>query len=388
MSYKIERLSANDYEEAIDFLNYVFSFDSVPTNFPVLLPKLYKPTDASMSCNFAVRSNGRIRAIVGLFPMKADVGSRMLKIGGIGGVSTHPSDRGKGYMIALMNECIKTMKEEGYDISCLGGLRQRYNHYGYEKAGVSYNYDIIKNNIRYCFGDNAPYEVTFKPIESSDSNVLSMAREFYEGQPFHCIRPMDEYYSILKSWNMEPFAAFNSDGDMVGYLVSNNEKNCTNEIFARDEEVLKGMLYRWVKDMPKASLSLNIQPWEVETINVLNNISENVNISNSYSWMVFNWCSVIEGLFEVKSLISPALDGTITIGINGAGIFEIDVKGGKASCREVQSEPDFSCDPITAMRLMFGPVPPQYIKNLSRDVYPLLSSWFPLPLGWQHQDGI
>lgn len=388
MTYKVERLSADDYEEAMDFLNYVFSFNSNPTDFPVLLPKLYKPTEKNMRCNYAIRSGGRIRAIVGLFPMDVHAGNRTLKIAGIGGVSTHPRDRGKGYMINLMAECIKTMKCEGYDLSCLGGLRQRYNHYGYETAGVSYDYNITKDNIRYCFGNDAPCGVTFKPLGESDAEAISSAKRLYERQPFHCVRDSDQYYSILKSWNMQPFAAFGSGGQMIGYLVSNERKDHISEIFAIDRPALNEMLHGWVVDMPKRSLTLNIPPWESETIETLDRISEWVSISASYSWMVFNWSSVIEALFEVKSPLGPASDGRFRIGITGAGNFQIDVRDGSACCSRTQCEPDFVCDTLTAMRLMFGPVPPCYIENLPRKLIPLLSSWFPLPLGWQHQDGI
>ena len=38
-----------------------------------------------MSHNFAVRENGRLRAIVGLFPMEIQAGETLLKLGGSAG---------------------------------------------------------------------------------------------------------------------------------------------------------------------------------------------------------------------------------------------------------------------------------------------------------------
>ena len=53
--------------------------------------------------------------------MDWQVGDVVLKIGGIGGVSTHLGHRGKGYMSLLMNHCVEYMKAQGCHMSYLGG---------------------------------------------------------------------------------------------------------------------------------------------------------------------------------------------------------------------------------------------------------------------------
>ena len=55
---------SRDFEDAIDFMNLVFSAHG-PIDFTQLLPALYQPTDEQMGWNWAVRENGRIRAVVG-----------------------------------------------------------------------------------------------------------------------------------------------------------------------------------------------------------------------------------------------------------------------------------------------------------------------------------
>lgn len=67
---EIVRLKSCDFEEAIDFLDFVFSKAYSPTHFRKMLPLCYQPTDEHMSHNFAIRENGKIRAIVGLFQLK------------------------------------------------------------------------------------------------------------------------------------------------------------------------------------------------------------------------------------------------------------------------------------------------------------------------------
>ena len=96
----IERLSTADFEEAMDFLNLVFGAVE-PHDFERMLPLCYRPQE--MHRNLAIREGGRIRAIVGLFERSLEVGAHTLRVGCIGGVSTHPRSRGRGYMRALMD---------------------------------------------------------------------------------------------------------------------------------------------------------------------------------------------------------------------------------------------------------------------------------------------
>ena len=125
MSSEINRLQASDFEEALDMLNFSFGFQH-PKNFETLLPALYKAEDEHMSWNWAVRENGRIRAIVGAFPLAWQLGETTLRISGIGGVSCHPRARNQGYMQQLMSHAVASMRAEGYHLSYLGGQRQRY----------------------------------------------------------------------------------------------------------------------------------------------------------------------------------------------------------------------------------------------------------------------
>ena len=47
---ELVRLKANDYEEAMDFLDIVFSKAHCPHDFGSMLPIIYRPTDEHMNC--------------------------------------------------------------------------------------------------------------------------------------------------------------------------------------------------------------------------------------------------------------------------------------------------------------------------------------------------
>ena len=97
MSDEVIQLRGTDFDECMDFLNEVFS-EHAPHDFAGMLPSIYQPTDEQMACNYAIRVDGKLAAVVGLFPAQWQVGDQVLKVGGIGGVSTHKRVRGAGYM--------------------------------------------------------------------------------------------------------------------------------------------------------------------------------------------------------------------------------------------------------------------------------------------------
>ena len=66
MTQEIVQLTAADFDEAMAMLRGAFS---EAHEFPELLPALYQRTDDHMSWNHAIRREGRIAAIVGIFPI-------------------------------------------------------------------------------------------------------------------------------------------------------------------------------------------------------------------------------------------------------------------------------------------------------------------------------
>jgi len=59
------------------------------------------------------------------------INSARIRMGGIGGVQTDKEHRMKGYCRVLMEDAIRYMKEEGYDVSMLFGIPGFYRRFGY-----------------------------------------------------------------------------------------------------------------------------------------------------------------------------------------------------------------------------------------------------------------
>lgn len=384
MSAEIVQLTAADFEDAMDFLNLVFGTHR-PHDFENLLPAIYQPTDAQMACNYAVRKQGKIRGIVGLFPIHWKVGDATFKVGGIGGVSTHPKSRGAGYMKALMNRCVEVMREEGYHLSYLGGQRQRYQYFGYERCGQVGSFSLNKNNLRHRFADDPG--IRFEPLDKENGEQLARARELHDAQHAHCLRRPDNFHNHLRNWNNQSHATLDSSGRMVGYLVVNEKGDSVSELVAENDETALRLLRAWMAERSIWEVSIGLPAWRADLARLLGACCENTSARPGGNWQIFDWAGVVGALLEARQLSGPLLPGTVVIDIQGYGALELHVEGDQATCARSTAPADLSCDTFTAMRLLFGPLPASQVLALPASAA-VLEQWCPLPLSWPHQDGV
>ena len=215
MKQPVEQLTLNDFEEATDLLNYVFSQAHGPHAFEELLPKLYRPTEERMRCNYGIRHRGMLVAIAGAYPLAWQVGAATLRVAGIAGVATHPRHRGKGLMRALVSHCVTEARAAGCHLSWLDGLRRRYRHFGYERCGTEIGLRLAARDFAVAGIDGAG--LRFRRLQEGDA-LLAEVQRLHARQQVHWRRPATEFLSICASWNAVPYAALNGD-EFAGYLV-------------------------------------------------------------------------------------------------------------------------------------------------------------------------
>lgn len=381
----IIRLTSNDYEEGMALLRLAFG----NADFPHLLPKIYDCDEGKMSCNLAIKQDGKIRAIVGLFPMEVEICGKLFKVGGIGGVSAHPDNRGSGYMTILMNAAVSEMKEQGYHFSVLGGLRQRYSYYGYEPCGLRYEYTVLKYNVSHTFKNLDSNKISFIKISNEDKEYMDFVQKLYNSKVVHLNRSSREFYNFLISWNNVPYVAIDDAGKMLGYFCTNLENTYISEINAVSADSFAKMVASWVAfGTDKGSVTFDIPPWETEYHRELNKFSNHISIKENYNFNIFDWESVIASFLLLKQSIDGLCDGSLILGINGYGNLEISVKNGISSCLKTNGVAEIELTSNTAKQLIFGPASPALICEIPACKINLFSSWFPLPLAWIKQDGI
>ena len=383
MSTAIARLTPADFEEAMDVLNFSFGFEH-PHNFETLLPVLYHPGAEAMSWNWALREEGSIRAIVGVFPLTWKLGDATLRIAGVGGVSCHPRYRKRGFMGQLMRHCVEAMREEGYPLSWLGGQRQRYGYYGYEKCGINYQLSLAPINVRHVFGDG-DLGIEFRPLERQDRTHLQGGIGLHDAQPIRGVRPRKRFYNMLLSWYHKPHIAISPDSRMIGYVVANGNGDRITEILAVNEgEPELQIAAAWVQQHGEATFDLAPSN---RLLPKLAAVCGGMSVHSSGNWQIFDWAAALDALLKAQCTLIPLIDGAVVIEIADYGKVLLEVAGGSARCIRSDAAPALQTDAFTAMRLLFGPLPPATVLALPQAAA-ALEQWCPLPLFWGRQDGV
>ena len=216
MNHDVVQLTLDDFEEAIDLINYVFSQAHDPHDFERRLPKLYRPTEERMRCNYGIRHRGKLVAVAGSYPLAWQIGAATLRVAGIAGVATHPRHRDKGLMGAAVRHCVAEARAAGCHLSWLDGLRRRYRHFGYERCGMELGFRLADRDFAAAGIDAAG--LRFRRLREGDA-LLIEAQRLHARQEVHWRRAPAEFLTICTSWNAELYAALDGD-ELAGYLIA------------------------------------------------------------------------------------------------------------------------------------------------------------------------
>jgi hypothetical protein len=118
----------------------------------------------------------------------------------------------------------------------------------------------------------------------------------------------------------------------------------------------------------------------------LGQIAERTDVVSPGNWQVFNWPRTVDALLRQRYKAMPLPTGSVVIRINKASI-RMTVDGESATCVKTDEQPHIETDPCTAVRLLFGPMPPSGVLTIPRTAA-ILEAWCPLPLSIPNQDRI
>jgi len=377
------RGTAEMFDEYMDFINYVFGFNGNTNDFKKLLPKLYKYEYEPAVSSYVAVENNKIKAAVGAFDHDVSVCGKYIKTRGIGNVAVHPYTRGKGYMKKLMNMALDDMVSDGVDMSVLGGRRQRYNYFSYDKLGQAVSLSFNDDNIRHTFGNNRTHSISFKIVNADDREALEMIKKLAESQNFYAIRDIGKYFEILSSWKQKAAVAFDN-GNFVGYCVFKG--NDVNELLVTDKTIVAEFVCALYDFLGGSSMLLKLPAFLPEYINSLIGICEYYDVGPSKSFSVFNYKNVIQAFMLLKNTYTDLPNGSIVLDILGKAKREkicIDVSDGSIIVSETNAEADLKLSHLEAMNLLFAPV------CIARDSLPWYAKiWFPLPIYLYSSDAV
>lgn len=369
------RGTKEQFDDYMDFINYVFGFNGNESDFKKLLPKLYKPELMPAYNSFNAIKDGKFMAAIGAYPGSLEVCGVKLKTCGIGNVAVHPYHRGEGYMKTCLNMAIDEMVKDGVDLSSLGGQRQRYNYFSYENAGVNYALGINKTNLRHAFG-NKKTDVEAIAVTKDDYIYLNYIKDAYKKGNYVPYRDDERLFDVLCSWRAKPYI-FKKDNEIIGYCVLNGE-NIT-EVYAERPE----MIVDFVRALMEFNNNINIglPPFKTEYLEPLEDISNGISITKGHMFTVLNYKNVVKAFMLLKNTYEALPDGEMKLLIHGRGGDEkliIKVECGNITVENYEGDDYIELQHIEALRFIFSHC---YFKRSK--ISPFAEKWFPLPI-WEY----
>lgn len=383
---EIARLKKENYGELISLLNEVFSKQNGErSDFEKNLPKMCVRDDEHMQKHFGIFEDGKLVAAIGVYPLPACVGGEELMFSTVGNVATHPDYEGRGYMTALLSRAMKELEAIGADASRLGGMRHRYNRFGYETCGTRYSVAFTEQNRKNRFFGIGE-DVTFVKIESFDSDLLSKARKLQSDHRFAVERSEEnscfDVYASMRAWQNVPYAAM-KDGRMIGYLCVNPRGDTLAEQFAESAEATAEMICAWQRKYG-GTVYFNLFPYDIESVRLFASRAEVVNVKSPSLFKIINWERVISAFMRLKASYTNMPEGELRIGIRDYGVLHLYVRGNSIGCERTEDGADITLDRLEAARYIFGPLPPEATAEASDTAL----RWFPLSLTWNGQDRV
>lgn len=366
------------YEDYMRLINLAFNFNTPEQEFLPLLPKLYRPEQRPQDSNYVVTENGILAAAVGAYDHGLTVCGDTLPCRGIGNVAVHPDFRSRGYMKMAMEAALDDMVRDGIALSSLGGRRQRYQYFSYDKAGPCHTFIFNTDNLRHVWGDmTAPFD-TVRAVTDSADPVLDEIKALSDSGAIAPVRSRALFLDISQSWHCD-LLAVTHEGVLRGYAIMNGDGYISEIRAARTEDFLS-VLRSVLVHTGRQGLTVQLPACETAYITALAPVCEGVSTACSMMYSVLNYRRVVTAFMKLKATYTDLPDGAISLLIHGRGGEErllISVADGKPSV-EIADEgcpPHLELSHMEAMNLLFAPVSP--LRDTLPAIYRL---WFPLPL--------
>ena len=372
------------HDDYLDFINYVFGFNGREQDFPKLLPKLYGRADDPAANSYVLTENGKLKGAVGAFDHTMTVCGRELRCRSIGNVAAHPYDKSRGFMKRLMNMAVEDMVRDGIVMSTLGGRRQRYNYFSYEKSGTTYRFSVNPDNMRHTYGADrgAHHRFDIRIVCAEDDASLDAIAALLARQQYVPTRSRARLHDVLRSWKMIPVALWEEDR-FAGYAVF-RDNTVTEWLMAEEnaEEITDAVicLFDWKK---ASSLTFKLPAFAPAYIEVLYPLAEGYAMELNESYSVLNFSAVADAFLALKATYTELPEGTLTLLIHGRAGDEritLTVEGGKTAVRPANADelPAAELAHLEAINLLFSGFCP------ARDRLPAHARvWLPLPI-WMY----
>jgi len=372
------------YAAYMDLINLSFGFTTPETQFLGLLPKLYKEECRPQDQNYVVTEDGVLTAAVGAYDHEISVCGRRLPCRCVGNVAVHPDHRSKGYMKDAMEAALQDMIRDGIVLSTLGGRRQRYLYFGYDKAGSMYTFHISRDNLRHVYGDlSSPY--TVREVTDPSDPVLGCMVALNQASPVDPLRPLDRYLDIANSWKAK-LLAFLEGERFMGYCILVGDSTVSEICMTSDDAFMPAI--RSIFAFKGDGFSIHLPAHQISYRRDLTPLAEGMSLGHAMHFNILNYKAAVDAFLALKLTYETLPEGSVSLLIHGyAGdeCIRVSVRGGEASVESIDTATpvDYELTHPEAISFLFSPISP-----LREAASHLCKLWFPLPICMYHADEV
>lgn len=350
-------------EELLDFANMVFSMEYNSTDFAMLLPKAYSKERCQIPTHHIIREENRVKALIDSYPLTMQVNSGeayAIKACYVGTVCVHPKARGKGYMITLMKRIEEDAVRQGCALMILDGERHRYQHYGFEHAGIRYRFQIEWNNIRHCCAQVYKNSATMvQPYQFaqilSDSSKLAYFYALYRRRNVTA-RSKEDFLPSLQSYGAAAYAVLKEE-QVIGYLVLSEGQRSVSEFELEDLQTLPGVIRDFMSEFDIDQLDISVGMDETDKIVWLEKMCDYCNAAMSHMIKILDYERVFLFLLKWKQQYSTLAAGTYVIGVQNEQTqtverYQLSVAANNICVTRTQQEADIVLESTELVRLL------------------------------------
>ena len=384
---EIRKLKKDDMEELFDLLNTTFGTKyGRPMHFDLEQPKMWVKDDLHMERHIAVFEDGKMAAVVGIYPLPAVIGGEKFLFCTTGNVATLPQYEGKGYFSKIFPLAIEEARKQGAVSARLGGARQRYGRYGFEPCGPAYEFRITDHNAKYT---RAAEGITLEEIKREDKETLAYCNALMKKKIFYVERSTEENYRdvylALCSKEAKPFLV-KRNGSPIGYISAKGNFSSIFEFSFEDEaDVLAASAAAALQNANKMT-SVIVPPTMPKAIAILQAAAQEIAIVHPSRFCILQYERLVNRLLKVKESLVPLPACDLVLKIEDGECLHLHTGADGAYCKATSEAPDITLPHLEAQRFLFGMRADDLLASLPAEKQFALRNILPLPLTWATND--
>jgi len=296
--------------------------------------------------------------------------------------------------MALAHEGIRAA---GADFGCLGGQRQRYQYFGYDRCGQMVKLSVNRTNIRHAFGRDYRPVHTFRLLEEGDA-ALGQCLDWFNTRPAHAVREPERFLDTMRSWYYGAWA-IEEQGILVGYLVASKDGGEISEIVTGDGRDAAILLADWLTGRGIEKAVVELPPFEQDKIDRLARIAEFMTVEPADNLAVFHFPRTVQAFLKLKGTWQQLAGGRLVLEVEGHAPFLIEVADGVVRAEATDCAANLKMTYVDALAFLFSPLGAVTAGALEKRCTvgeggfgpverALTASWFPLPLFFDKADNV